>query len=284
MQPNSRKQCVACGRWKYYCRFPDGGKSQYCKPCYKIHLQALGQISSDRCLSLIKAGVRKRCARCQGVKSIAEFIKDNTKRSGVSSYCHTCKNAMYLERSAKRSLRRRVASPLARNGKKICRKCGARKDILEFTRKSFKADGLHPVCRACENERQRTWLRAMGVSKALAKLSYWKNRVRTKHLRGLSSRAAMRLYMTHSYCDYCYVSLTPENAAFEHKTPRCLGGKTVLANLTIACAECNRMKDRMTDTEFRAFLLEYISRFDAPVSSQAKTFSLSGYAQKEPRL
>ncbi len=46
--------------------------------------------------------------------------------------------------------------------------------------------------------------------------------------------------------------------------------------LTTYCKACY--------SKFRAFLLEYISRFDHPLTGQIKTFSLSEYAQKEPRL
>jgi 5-methylcytosine-specific restriction endonuclease McrA len=85
-------------------------------------------------------------------------------------------------------------------------------------------------------------------------------------------------------CEYCSVNLstTPEKLQFDHRIPKSRGGEYSEVNTAITCDACNRLKLDMTDTEFRAFLLEYISRFDAPI--QATVHSLADYAKKEPSL
>jgi 5-methylcytosine-specific restriction endonuclease McrA len=53
-------------------------------------------------------------------------------------------------------------------------------------------------------------------------------------------------------CVYCGDPLAFVEATLDHRTPRVLGGKTVDANLVLACDECNKAKGSRTEQEWLA--------------------------------
>lgn len=51
-------------------------------------------------------------------------------------------------------------------------------------------------------------------------------------------------------CHYCDIELHISEATLDHQCPVSRGGRTVLDNLVLACAPCNRTKGRKTSEEF----------------------------------
>lgn len=62
-----------------------------------------------------------------------------------------------------------------------------------------------------------------------------------------------RLFGTEPYraCEYCNRLLTFKQATIDHRQPVSRGGSHKLANLAIACKDCNQQKGSRSDREWR---------------------------------
>ena len=95
--------------------------------------------------------------------------------------------------------------------------------------------------------------------------------------REVPSGRILQLFHKHGgRCVYCqrHVHLVgdakhPLFATIDHKTPRVKGGSNYLSNLTLACVQCNTVKDDLNYEEFTAL-------FDALGDIDAVTNALQG--------
>jgi len=67
------------------------------------------------------------------------------------------------------------------------------------------------------------------------------------------------LQVTGYHCAYCGVGLDDKSAEIDLKTPRSLGGDTVIDNLAASCKECAKLKRHKTLEEFRGWIFECIT-------------------------
>lgn len=67
-------------------------------------------------------------------------------------------------------------------------------------------------------------------------------------------RACLRnqLWEADPYCHYCRDHVERADATLDHVVPRSLGGRDDLANLVLACGECNCAKADRSYEEFTA--------------------------------
>lgn len=87
----------------------------------------------------------KECSKCHIEKSAQSFSKDAKRKDGLNPWCRDCKNFCRRERNRKRNP---PAFDSDSNTKK-CSKCGERKDVANFTKRSASKDGLHYWCKSC---------------------------------------------------------------------------------------------------------------------------------------
>ena len=220
--------------------------------------------------------MNKKCAHCHKEKDVSQFHHNKHRKDGLNVSCKTCLIIMTRESA----IRRKVFFAEHPIAEKKCCYCHQVKPTSEFYKNVSETCGYTIYCKPC----------VLIISKKRSHLTTWWYRRCFGGGRAILTNAVSpveleQLYDAHPFCTYCNVSLQGENiynVHVDHKIPKKRGGTDKIENLCIACKECNRMKHTMTDTEFRAFLLAYISRFDAPI--QATVHSLSTYANKEPQL
>jgi hypothetical protein len=108
---SSVKSCPDCGETKSVAQFgfnkrmPDG-RARYCKPCFGVRSMA----SYRKRMAAEGKQVRERpdvpdgfkyCPHCGDTKSIAEFGRNRSKNTGLTSYCKPCHNVAMAENKAK---------------------------------------------------------------------------------------------------------------------------------------------------------------------------------------
>src|SRR5688572_8085532 len=100
--------------------------------------------------------VKKACSECKIEKSLNEFHKNNTKKSGHQSSCNICTNIRAKE------YRRKYASLETREekDKKVCYHCKIEKNILEFSKDRYRKDGVQNACRDCRYKRNNAYSKA----------------------------------------------------------------------------------------------------------------------------
>lgn len=245
-----------------------------CRECLAVSKKEIRQRVAKR-LKVIP--VEKMCSICHLKKHSDAFYKDKYTVTGLSGRCKEC-HAITAKKSISKCKKFFVVHPITQ---KKCCCCQQVKLAAEFFSNKGSVDGHTQYCRVCMDKRVRkgktstTWWyrRCFGIGRAIP-------------TDAVTPKEVAQLYEVHPYCEYCGVSLRGElrsNAQIDHKISKHRGGTDKIENLCICCADCNRMKYTKTDTEFRAFLLEYVSRFDAPLTKQITVHSLSDYAQKEPQ-
>lgn len=70
-------------------------------------------------------------------------------------------------------------------------------------------------------------------------------------------------------CQYCRKRLATKELTIDHVMPRSRGGKSLWANVTLACYPCNRRKDNRTPEEAR---MRLIKKPERPHWAEVKTF------------
>jgi 5-methylcytosine-specific restriction endonuclease McrA len=91
--------------------------------------------------------MQKVCRRCNVTKPTTEFIKSNTGKNGVGSWCKPCFNVYnrrYIAESRKRLL--------AEGGDRTCTHCGEAKPLTEFR-------GMNRRCQSCDRLNSKQYYR-----------------------------------------------------------------------------------------------------------------------------
>ncbi|MCU0537956.1 MAG: HNH endonuclease [Hydrococcus sp. Prado102] len=157
---------------------------------------------------------------------------------------------------------------------KICSKCGELKKINDFEKRSDSKDGYRRYCRLCKKIQTDR-----AIQKWIEKNQpqYWSMRSkslnssgsRRKGLAGqiiklsepLKAEDLKELYEKSPCCFYCQVQLNKEQVVFDHKIPLSRNGLHHITNISVTCQDCNQLKGKKTDDEFRQFLQQYLKRF-----------------------
>lgn len=106
----SSKRCLDCGEVKPATEFwklkaSKDGLAHYCKPCfglrssryYRKKQEGLGKKTREyRRYSDVPDGM-KYCARCREIKSVKEFGKNRSEKSGLTTYCRPCHRQAMVE-------------------------------------------------------------------------------------------------------------------------------------------------------------------------------------------
>lgn len=165
---------------------------------------------------------KKRCSKCQLIKSIQAFGMDRSRRGGLACWCKDCLN----DNSRKYHLSNR-SSVLARHREH---------------------HAANPPDRAKAVDRARAWA-ANNPDKARA------HRKNIKHKRraltaGQLTAAELRRWESEQdkVCHWCRSAC--DKYDIDHVVPLSRGGQHALHNLVIACPTCNRRKAARCPVEF----------------------------------
>jgi len=183
---------------------------------------------------------QKRCARCEDEKPASEFAKNPKLRSGLDSYCHSCKLEAQRRSRAKHKDRYNAARRKPPPEPRICPICGS-----EF--RSRQAQACPGRCAARWNrlrlldeirQRERVYARGRGsvARRRKRQAAYAAGDVRTQDVRRLLRRAC---------CPLCGVRFTKKGLRareLDHIVPLAAGGAHTLVNLRVICRLCNRSR------------------------------------------
>ena len=167
----------------------------------------------------------KQCTKCKETKSVIDFYKDSTKKTGLSSSCGECIKTLANEYALKHRKEKHDYDK-------------ARRDALGETlrakkRKAYSAGGFITSQKwALKNPERR---------RATARNS--SHRVRTINKEGCVNTAIFTEWRNTQarLCGYCGKSVG-ENFHVDHVEPLSKSGTHTLDNLVISCPKCNVSK------------------------------------------
>src|ERR1043165_1079239 len=100
--------------------------------------------------------VLKVCNECKMEKSLNEFHKNNSVKSGYQYKCKKCNNNKTKEFTQKYSkLETREIKD-----KKVCCRCNEEKNATEYVKNRCCKDGLDSECKSCKYKRNRAYSKA----------------------------------------------------------------------------------------------------------------------------
>lgn len=161
------KRCPTCGETLpahsfYRNRSRADGLGSQCQSCVRAATKAR-KGEPRRQPKAYRDEHGKTCPRCTKYKPWTEYRKNVGAGDGHQSYCQPC-CYLYEKESDERNaeaVQLRWAEKLARTPdpalRKVCRKCGEEKPLLEFYAHRHTADGRMNHCRACAAEYGRQW-------------------------------------------------------------------------------------------------------------------------------
>lgn len=91
----------------------------------------------------------KVCTKCKENKLFTEFFKDNSSKTGVSSWCKICRKQQRQEIKEKNET---IQIDLTQS--KVCSKCKISKPSEDFNRETRNRTGLSSYCKSCENTKK----------------------------------------------------------------------------------------------------------------------------------
>ncbi|GAA4829067.1 hypothetical protein GCM10023310_02530 [Paenibacillus vulneris] len=141
------KQCKTCKEVKLITEF--SSKENNCKQCLRSKSK---ENLLKRALEPKEFVIEKQCARCKKIKHRSEFFKDKYTKDGLRSSCHDCGKLLSLEYDLAIKAKREANPELYQVPKKKCPYCKELKHRSEFSKHSFKLDGLQTYCKFCRKE------------------------------------------------------------------------------------------------------------------------------------
>lgn len=108
-----------------------------CKECIRLYME-------DYRINIIYTKVsEKKCLKCNHIKDIEEFSKNNTSKDGHNTYCKKCTSDMQntiLNDNPDLS------------GDSVCLRCNETKPKTQFYLKRTRKEGIHQWCKKCVDE------------------------------------------------------------------------------------------------------------------------------------
>jgi hypothetical protein len=98
----------------------------------------------------------KTCTKCGVEKSLNDYYKNNTSKSGYNSVCKTCYKKRASERSKKIYQNKIILDKIIIKDK-VCRICNSNKHISSFSKKKENKDGFRHECKICRKLYEDKW-------------------------------------------------------------------------------------------------------------------------------
>jgi len=214
----------------------------------------------------------KRCTRCRGVRSLAEFPPNKRRRDGRGSWCRGCdakhaREARWAKRGippeewpllhARHALNENMRHLNAIFGGKWCPECEQHLPREYFHRASSSADGLRWLCKACESARNAAYSHTP-AGRASRRGRSHRRRAKIQGLptdgTGPRDWAAHAEEIEDFECHLCGGALEVDDEIhWDHLDPISTGTTgTVFHNMHAAHAECNLMRGNRSLEEWWA--------------------------------
>lgn len=133
---NKQIKCTKCEEIKTkYCFIKNSTVCKKCNKVLKIKVKKEAYIIPD----LIK------CVDCKIVKPIDDFIKDKSRRNGITSLCKQCSRVRYSKKVNKSPKKKEILSI----EEKTCSKCKIIKPLSDYCRSG---NGFRAECKVCKKE------------------------------------------------------------------------------------------------------------------------------------
>ena len=100
--------------------------------------------------------VCKKCTKCKIDKSLIEFCRDKSNKSGFFSWCKMCKNIQTKEFRQKYS---QIENREIKE-KKVCGCCKKEKNVIEYAKNRCCRDGLANKCKHCDYKYNYAYIKA----------------------------------------------------------------------------------------------------------------------------
>lgn len=203
-----------------------------------------------------------------------------------TSMCTDCHRAHRTAQMAALREKKRIElmadnDSLETTGWRICSKCHHKRMVSEFgTSQGNRMGKLNKICDKCLT---RMYLSPARVQAGFNE-NYWRRRAYTAN--SVARQRYARLYNIkisdvrlsdlewvckpqdlaklyddqHGKCIYCGVELKPEETQIEHVLPLSKGGRHNVDNISLACRDCNYLKNSRNGEDFMKFLEEYAQR------------------------
>src|ERR1043165_290665 len=98
----------------------------------------------------------KVCSKCKMEKSLNEFNKDKSQKSGYYPSCKTCKRIKSKELCQKYSL----LETRETKDKKVCSTCKIEKAVSEYVKSRSSKDGIDYTCKCCKYKYNNAYSKA----------------------------------------------------------------------------------------------------------------------------
>jgi 5-methylcytosine-specific restriction endonuclease McrA len=196
----------------------------------------------------------KICIHCKIQKFEEEFYK---RKDAISNICTLC-NRKYHSIHKKQLIKTRVVKMV---GDKICKDCHNTKPITQFPIERNYADGRDCRCHSCWHKKRNGYVNGW-ITKRVGYTNHNATPSRKKNLVGKITAAQVleKIKLQDYKCIYCAITLTDKNLALDHRTPICRKGVNMIENIDCVCIDCNMLKFKRTQIEFKTFILEYAKR------------------------
>jgi len=162
----------------------------------------------------------KLCPKCNQIKPLTSFTKDEDKKDGYKTHCKECRNLA-------ESLYRKANPDGIREYQRNYRAENA--EIVRDKKRLYEQN--NPDMRRAARHRRRALIRNNGGTFTSKEL------------------IAMRR-VQNGICAYCQRQLNPQVLTIDHVMPLLYGGRHEAANIVLACGKCNRSKGPRTPEEW----------------------------------
>jgi len=166
------QKCSVCGEFKTFDLFYKRKDSKYgieglCKVCKNDRKngrrESLNKVVCDLTNST------QVCRVCKVSKKFDEFVKDKSRKNGITTLCKACKREAYVNKPYIRENKREIDLI---NSTQKCAVCGKTKSFDLFTVNKSKLNNLDNVCKECNSTRTREYYKKFPKKKKEADNKY----------------------------------------------------------------------------------------------------------------
>ena len=244
-----KQKCNSCNKIKpveeFYFRKDRNAYKKVCKECVRSNqvkykkkkIQGIIDNGGHNYDEIYKK--RKKCPKCEKIKSCRLFYKVFENYDGLAVYCKSCEQR-YSQDRIYRNRNFCYTDEELNTKKKLCKDCKKEKLISEFGRSSRNNDGLKAICKNCSNIKMQ--------AKRNTKIGKYKDYRHTASRRNilwqLTKEDFERLWQ--QPCFYCGGPIATIGI---DRVDNSIGYMN--SNIVSCCYKCNIMKNKFSLSDFR---------------------------------
>ena len=173
----------------------------------------------------------KTCAKCNEVKDLSSFGKNNRAKNGLQNRCKKC-----ISEQAVKNKSKRAPNVKPEEGYKICSRCSVEKHVDEFYLNSNLSMGVHSECIKCTKEKVSNWYKENPEKVKLQPCRKYKPKVKEIKVKAI---------LFEKMCTHCEIIKPIENfSGTSSRCKICLKEYTKTISCTVELSEkpCGKCK------------------------------------------